>query len=309
MKMSNLTTAALLVGGAILACQSAFGQAIANDLYFGFQNQAGGGTEDYIINLGKASGIVGKSTVVDLSSDFSISDFDAVLGSSTSMFGGVIGAASSTVNGGTGDVYATQLRSGVGIPSVAGSTAPGAVSRATDNGAYSDLGTLYSPASGAGGLDPNTTWENLVEPTFTAGSFYGITGVNPDSSVSASAILYEDLWESSSSSLSGTRPFAYLGYFTLDLTGANPKLTFTSTNVTASLSPPRVITVTKNGGTVTVVSGNALSTHSYQLQYTSSLSSPAWINVGSAVVAGATTVTNTDSSATATQRFYRVQAQ
>jgi hypothetical protein len=234
--MKKLTTAALLVGGAILACQSAFGQDVANDLYFGFQNQAGGGSEDYIINLGAASSIVGQSTVVNLSSDFSLSDFNAVLGSSSSMFGGVIGAASATVNGGTGDVFATQLRGGgAGTPSVAGSTAPGAVSRSTDNSAYSDLGTLYSPSAGTGGLDSNKSWEKLVEPTFTVNSFYGVTGVNPDSSVTASGMLYEDLWESSSSSLSGTEPFTYLGYFTLN--AASSSLTFTGADVTAVPEP------------------------------------------------------------------------
>lgn len=311
MTMKYLTTAALLVGGAILASQSTFGQSVANDLYFGFQNQDGGGTEDYIINLGAASGILGKSTVVDLSSDFSISNFDAVLNGSGAMEGGVVGAASSTVNSGTGDVYATKLRnSGVGTPSVAGSTAPGAVSRATDNGAYADLGTLFSPAAGTGGLDSNKTWESDVEPTFTASSFYGATGVDPDSSVDPAAVLYEDLWESSSSSLSGAKPFTYLGYFTLDLTGANPKLTFTSLNVPASLSSPKILTVRRVGTTVTVVSGNALSSHTYQLQFTTNLSPATWANVvGSSIVASGTQVTNTDTSATGAQRFYRIQAQ
>src|ERR1700739_664133 len=111
MKIRNLTTA-LSVGGAILASHSVFGQTYSstpNDLLFGFQNQAGGGTEDYIINLGPPSSIIGKSTVVDLSSDFSISDFDAVLGGSFSMQGGVIGAASGSNSGtpNTADVFLT----------------------------------------------------------------------------------------------------------------------------------------------------------------------------------------------------------
>ncbi|MGA9776894.1 MAG: hypothetical protein ACLPRE_08780 [Limisphaerales bacterium] len=231
--MKKLTTAALLVGGAVLASQCAFGQAIANDLYFGFQNQAGGGTADYIINLGAASGIVGQSSVVDLSSDFSLSDFDSVLGSSSSMFGGVVGGLQGNS---TADVYATQLRSGVGTPSVAGSAAPASLTRSQDNGGAGALSTLFSPAAGSGGLDPNKTWEGDVEPTFTPNSFYGAAGVNPDSSVSPSSVLYEDLWFTSDSSISGTQPFTYEGYFTLNLGGGannlvvSPSLTFTGVN-------------------------------------------------------------------------------
>jgi hypothetical protein len=226
--MKKLTTAALLVGGAVLASQSAFGQAVANDLYFGFQNAAGGGTEDYIINLGAASSIVGGTTVVDLSDTFLMTDFNDVLGSSSSMFGGVIGAASASANGGTGDVFLTQLRSGgAGAPATPGSSVSEQLTRNEDNVTYSQLGTLYSPAAGAGGLDTGKTWENLVDPNTGSLTFQSNTGLNPDSSVSSSGVQYEDLWESSSSSLSGSKPFTYMGYFTLDTTGANPSLTFT----------------------------------------------------------------------------------
>jgi hypothetical protein len=215
----------LVMGGAILASQSAFGQITYNDLYFGFQNQAGGGTADYIINLGPAANIVGGTTVVNLSSDFSLSDFNAVLGASSSMFGGVVGALQGNQ---TADVYLTQLRSGgAGTPSVAGSTAPAGLTRSFDNGAAVALSTLFSPAAGTGGLDSNKTWESDVEPTLTANSFWGNTGVNPDSSASPSSVLYEDLWFTSNSSISGTKPFVYEGYFTLDLTGGNASLTFT----------------------------------------------------------------------------------
>lgn len=244
--MKKLTATTLLVGGAILASQSAFGQAVANDLYFGFQNQAGGGSADYILNLGGASSIVGQSSVVDLSSDFSLSDFNAVLGSSSSMFGGVIGAASSSVNGGTGDVFTTQLRSGgAGAASVAGSSVSQQLSRSSDNTTYSQLGTLFSPAVGTGGLDTSKSWESLVDPANNTGSFQSNTGLNPDSAVSPSSVLYEDLWETSSSTLSGTKPFTYVGYFTLDLTGSNPSLTFTG--ATVAVPEPTVLSLL--GGT------------------------------------------------------------
>ena len=317
MKKKNLMTAALSVGGAILAAQSALGQTYAgppsqaNDLLFGFQNQAGGGTEDYVINLGQASTIVGKSTVVDLSGDFSLDDFNAVLNGGFSMYGGVIGAANvgnTTPN--TADVYLTQARSGVGVPSTPGSSVSQTMSRAEDNTAYADLGTLFAPASGTGGLDTGKTWENLVDPAIGTGSFQANTGLNPDSQVSAFSPVYEDLWETTSSSISGQQGFTYLGYFTLDLTGANPVLTFTGKNVAGSLTGPTIISTTEVGTTVTIVSSGAVSGHSYQLQYTTSLSAPVtWNNVGSAVTASGSQVTNTDPAASGAHRFYRVQAQ
>src|SRR5271155_5515173 len=74
--MKKLTIAASLVGGAIMASQSVYGAFTANDLYLGFQNQAGGASSDYIINLGPSSSILGGTSLVDLTSDFSLSDFN-----------------------------------------------------------------------------------------------------------------------------------------------------------------------------------------------------------------------------------------
>jgi len=229
--MKKLTTAALLIGGAILASQSVLAQPtfVANDLYFGFENQAGGATEDYIINLGAASGIVGASSTVDLSTDFSLANFDAVLGTSASMFGGVVGGLQNTFSP---DLYITQLRSGgPGIPSMPGSTLSVNPTRSTDNSAVATLGNLNAPVAGTGFLDASLTWQNYVEPTFKAGTFYGALGVNPDSSIGDGGVLYEDLWYNANSQLSGGSPMQYLGYFTLDLSGSNPSLTFTPTAV------------------------------------------------------------------------------
>jgi hypothetical protein len=224
--MKKSTIAAFLFGGAILASSSAFGQFVNNDLYMGFQNRAGGGAADYIINLGAASSIVGSSSVVDLSSDFVLSDFNTVLGSSSSMFAGVVGGS----NGNPPDLYATQLRSGgAGVSSVEGSTSPATFYKGDLLVGYSDLSqlALVAPAAGNGVLDTSKSWENFVEPNYANGTFYGDTGFNPDSSVSPSTVLYEDLWYDSNSSTSAKKPFTYEGYFTLNLTGSSPSLTFT----------------------------------------------------------------------------------
>jgi hypothetical protein len=230
--MKKLTVAAAFFVGAVMASQSAHAQFVANDLYMGFENAGGGGTADYIINLGSASSLtslIGTSETVNLSSDFSTADFSSasLQGTSpSSILGGVVGGSNAN---NPADVFLTELRlGGAGIAGVAGSTAPGGLSRSQDDNAFSDLTTLDSPAAGTGVLDSTKSWESSVEPTFTANSFYGATGVNPDSLVSTSSILYEDLWETSSSSLSGTKPFTYEGYFALNLTGSSPSLTFTA---------------------------------------------------------------------------------
>ncbi len=224
--MKRLTSAAIFFAGAIVASQSAFGQFTPNNLYMGFQN-GGVGTSnaDYIINLGSASSIVGGSSVVDLSSDFSLSDYDLVLGISSSLWAGVVGGSSASSP--TSDLYLTELRvGGAGNPATPGSSLSSIFSRADDNGAAAQLGPLNVSATPGGMLDPTKTWESQVEPTFTTGSYYGETGINPDSQVGANSVLYEDLWYNSNSSISGASGFSYLGYFTLD-TGSSPSLTFT----------------------------------------------------------------------------------
>jgi hypothetical protein len=220
--------AAILAGGAIFASQSGFASTfVSNDLYLGFQNEAGGGSQDYIINLGSASSILGSTTSVDLSGQFNVGDFNAVLGSSASMFGGVVGGLQSS--SGTADIYLTQLRSGgAGIPSMPGSSISSTISRQGIGSAVSAASQAIFPAAGSGILDTTKSWETYVEPTFNSASFYGASGFNPDSSVGHSTVLYEDLWSAANGTLAGKSAFTYDGYFTLDVTGSNASLTFTS---------------------------------------------------------------------------------
>ncbi len=112
---------------------------------------------------------------------------------------------------------------------MAGSTLTQTLTQGQDNTAEADLSPLVSPAAGTGFLDGSKSWESSVEPTL-AGSFYQGTGVNPDSLFNSSTVLYEDLYETSNASSgrgAASDPFTYLGYFTLDLTGGSPSLTFT----------------------------------------------------------------------------------
>jgi len=304
--LSNLITAAFITGGVTMVSSSAFAQVVGNDLYMGFQNQAGGATKDYIINLGPASSIVGGNAVITLTSAFSLANFNTVLGSSPSMYGGVIGANNAN---NPSDVYLTQLRSGgAGAPSVPGSSVGSTMTRSQDNSTYAVLGTLDGPASGTGVLDSSKSWESDVEPTLTTGSFYGQTGLNPDSVVSKTNVLYEDLWFTSSSTSTGAKPYVYEGYFTLDLTGGGTKLTFTPKNAPGSLTAPVFQSIVKSGNTITLI-WSTVATHTYQLQYTTTMSPTNWVNLGSSTLANFATMTNTDSFLNNTNRFYRVQAQ
>jgi hypothetical protein len=193
---------------------------------------------------------------------------------------------------------------------VPGSTSPGTFYKGDILIGYSDLSQLFHlPAAGNGVLDTSKSWENYVEPVNANGTFYGDLGFSPDSPVGTNSVLYEDLWYVSNNSSSTKIPFTYVGYFTLDLTGGSPSLTFTPTNAPAALTPPVIVSVSKSGSTVTVVSSNAAPTHMYRLQSTSSLNPVSWSNVGSSVLASGTLVTNTDSTATISPRFYRVQGQ
>ncbi len=222
--MKKLTSAALLIVGTILASQSAKASITANDLYMGFQNSAGGATNNYIVDLGSASTFT--SGVNDLSSDFSLADFNNLLGASTSMYVGVVGGSNA---GNPSDIFLTQLRSGAGAPTSPGSSVGLMLTRSQDNVAYSDLTALNGPASGTGVLDNSLSWQTYVEnqpQSQTSGTYWSDAGLNPDSAVDTSDILYEDLWETSSGSFSGSQPFTYLGYFTVDFTGANPDVTF-----------------------------------------------------------------------------------
>jgi hypothetical protein len=309
-KIIKRLTAAVVIGGVLAACGSAFAQStfIGNDLYMGFQNQGGGQTADYIVNMGSASSIVGGSSVVPLSSDFSESDFDsaALQGTNELIYCGVVTATNSGTTSSPADVYVTELRSGgAGIPSVPGSTAPAALTRSQDNGAYTALSQLNAPASGQGILDTSLSWDADVT-SLVGSSFFGQIGDNPDSLLTGSGVLYEDLWYTTNSALSGAKSFTYLGYFTINVTGSSPVVTFTPKAAPAPLTNPDITSVTYSGTTVQVI-WTAVPPHSYQLQYTTSLNPPvSWNNVGSSLSASTLTLTNSDTAASGAHRYYRV---
>ena len=229
--MKKLTLAASLVGGALLASQSAFGGFIANDLYLGFQNAAGGGSSDYVINLGAASALPTAYASLDLSSDFSLANFNSVLGASSSLIGGVVGGSAAN----SADIFVTQLRTGnlgeIGTGQInhPGSSVTATPTRSQIQGAVSTLGQLTTaPAPGTGALDTTKQWEAYVDPALpTSSTFNGNIPFSPDATIAGNSVNYLDLWTAAKSTLSGTTSYSYLGYFAIDTTGASPSLIFT----------------------------------------------------------------------------------
>jgi hypothetical protein len=86
----------------------------------------------------------------------------------------------------------------------------------------SDLTSIPFPTASSGVGDSTKSWSAFVDK-LAAGSFYGDSGIDPDSAIGSSGIINEGLWEATP-----TSNYTYLGYFTLDTTGGSPSLSFTS---------------------------------------------------------------------------------
>jgi hypothetical protein len=202
------------------AAQMAQAGFTVNDLYIGFGESTA--TSDYIIDLGQpASG----STVVDLSSDFSLATFNSVF------TGGANGVMVAVVGGdnvfGQYGVYATQVRiGGAGDPSVPGSSLTAAHSSTAMSGGAAAVSSILSstvnglPTAGNSVVDSTKSYTSVVDTTGVQNNFIGKTGVNPAGTIDSSGIIYEDLYHATTSS-----PYTYMGYFTVD-PGAS-SITFT----------------------------------------------------------------------------------
>jgi hypothetical protein len=214
--MKRLTKAGVLAVGVALASQAAQAQFTANDLYLGFTQSSA--SSDYLIDLGQPGVVgVGGSSVVNLSSDFSMSLFTSIFtGGATGVSMGVVGGQSHFPS--SYDLFATAP---------IGSNLSGVNhSQSTIASAEADLTVLPFPTAGSGVADSTKSWNANVSPTFTASTFYGASGIEPDSAIDNTGIINEGLWEATP-----TSAYSYLGYFTLDTTGGNPSLTFTPSAV------------------------------------------------------------------------------
>jgi hypothetical protein len=223
--MNKLTKSVLLAAGLTLATQAA--QAANNDLLLGFSG--GGAGNDYMINLGNALTVVGVggTTVVDLSADFNLTTFNSV-------FTGGANGVNMGVGGGTGSLnpvtfYTVARSGGAGDPATPGSTKPG---NQTPSNASATALFFSQPLNGYPGLataggsatpltsDLNSWTTTIQGPTGLAGQ----QGINPSSPISGKSV-YEDLYQGTK--VGSSEVYKYTGYFTFDLNGASPVLSFT----------------------------------------------------------------------------------
>ncbi len=235
--MKNFWKASMLAAAIGLISQFTQAATTANDIYLGFYSS--GATGDYLIDLGQPGVVgVGGSSIVNLSGDFSMTLFNSTFTSGfTGVSMGAVGGQSTFPS--SYDLYATTFRTGgAGIPGVAGSDLTGANhSQSTLSTAYSTLTGVAFPTAGNGIVDANKSWQANVSPTFSAGSFYGASGVNPSSAFDGTGVLYEDLWKATPTS------YTYLGYITMDANQGD--LTFTPV---ASVPEPGSLSLLAVGG-------------------------------------------------------------
>jgi PEP-CTERM motif len=223
--------AKLAVVSAALALVAQAAQAAPDDIIIPFS--APGVANDYILNVGQYSAVVGAaqaaSAPIDLSSSFSASSF------STAFSGAAAGSVTMAAIGGStvgvgADSFLTQLRVGSPAANTAGSSLGGQTT-VTQPALQSTANAL---ATGLVSQGNASSWTTL-QPTFVNG-----VGINPSAAISGTTIQ-EDLYQEvdafvgsgKTRHLQGT--WAYEGYFSLD-TGAGT-LSFTPNDVSAVPEP------------------------------------------------------------------------
>lgn len=227
--MNKFTKTALLVAGAALVTQAAQAYT-ANDLILGLRTDTA--SDDYVINLGNAASSVGVggSSVMNLSSMIDITTINSLFGGLNGVQMGVVGG--NPAAGSSKELYVTSLRLSLGTPSVAGSTTPATVNASPANSGILDVGGVannYAPSAGSSATPARTdqySFSTLVSPgTGFSGQFINDTGVDPLGTASGN-VLYEDLYQETFSGATA-QGFQYMGYFTLDTSGASAVLSFT----------------------------------------------------------------------------------
>lgn len=217
--MNKLAKVAVVVAGLALVAQVA--NAANNDLLLGFNGNSS--SSDYVINLGNSTSLFNSSSVVDLSSDFSLSTFNSTF---SSVNGTKMGAG-----GGTSSLnpifFFTENRGSAGDSSTALSLTPPSITTTVASGAAGAFnGISPFPAAGTGTLINNG---NATSFTSQMTTLQNNTGLNPSTAI-GSGVIYEDLWQATKTTGTSTA-WVYKGYLTFDTTGANPLLTFTPTAV------------------------------------------------------------------------------
>ena len=234
-----IKTSTLAVLGVALATQVA--KANPNDLLLGFTIP--GGSTDYAVDLGNVNTAVGVggTSVVDLSGDFSQASLNAV--NAGAVNGVVMGVAGGFNAGGPGDMlYLTQVRSGLGDASVAGSAQPAnTVSTGPGSAFPNTVLNGYTLMAGLGTTLLSSDSTSVSSQIYGSGQSLSTAVTSPGGTISG-GLIYEDLWGATSSLIGSgknkvnTGVFTYEGFFTFNDNGT-PSLTFTPAAASAVPEP------------------------------------------------------------------------
>jgi hypothetical protein len=272
--MKKFKTMAVAAVGVALASQVA--HATPNDLLLGLTET---GDQDYAINLGQASALVGSPTVVNLTSDFSTSQFGTAFAGgaaygSTAFANGANGVSMAVAGGmsvgATGNsIFVTQLRTVNNPASQPGSALQGTQTQPTvapSSGFPNDVINEASLTSGTGTLLTASGADSFSTQIYTGtpNNFVQSLGVNPGSTITGD-IIKEDLYTAVDAFVGSGRTkisvgtYQYLGYFTLDLSGDTAQLlTFTSANLATPVPEPATYGVLAGAGLLILSLGNQL---------------------------------------------------
>jgi hypothetical protein len=230
--MTKITKSVAAAGSMLLLAQAAHAGFTQNDLVLGFTGAGASGVpNDYIIDLGNATSVVGVGGTAQVNLSSQVSQFNSVF--TGGLNGLQVGAAGGINNQINATLYVSAFRNGgAGNPAMAGSPIP-ANSPYANTTAKSAAGSVNSMVTGLNLANPGSSWvvpfsdpnswNTWVAPTFSSSSVFGILNYNPNGTATSS-VIYEDLYKGVNS---GGVAMNYVGYFTFDNTGASPSLTFT----------------------------------------------------------------------------------
>lgn len=233
--MNKLTKIAIVAAGFALAAQGAFAGVNNNDLIFSINNNDGGGTTEFDVNLGTLSSLTSPNdNLSGLISGFS--GFNSASASSGLNIGVAGGQNLGTISGTGNDVFATTLRAGggsyqtagtEGTPSVvAGGSAP---SKSAIGSAANTVDTFagygVNASTGSGSFSSQVAVDHTTPGNGSANNFstdLGIGSATPLQSMTGTSIVL-DLWADTVTSSTTTSGWVYEGdlTFNYDPSGAS----------------------------------------------------------------------------------------
>lgn len=233
--MNKLTKIAIVAAGFALAAQGAFAGVNNNDLIFSINNNDGGGTTEFDVNLGTLSSLTSPNdNLSGLISGFS--GFNSASATTGLNIGVAGGQNLGTISGAGNDVFATTLRVGGGSYQTAGTEGnPSVVAGAASSPSKANIanaantvdtftGYGVNTSTGAGSFTAQVASDHVTPGTVGGNNFstdLGIGSATPLQSMTGTSIVL-DLW-SDTEGTTAPGGWVYDGNltFTYDSSGAS----------------------------------------------------------------------------------------